>query len=75
MSEAIRSSVARALALSGHKVRKATAGYAEGMPERHCGICMYLEPGGACRIVAGRIDADDWCRYFQLKTGDASGAE
>lgn len=75
---ALRSHLAHAMALSGHKISKREAKYGEGMPQRHCGICLYFEPdfepGGTCRIVAGRIDADDWCKFWQLKTGSAAPA-
>jgi hypothetical protein len=70
----LASAVARAVADAGEKISKRTAKYGDGMPERHCGICQYFE-GAHCRIVAGNINADDWCRYFDLEVGEASGAE
>lgn len=70
---ALRSHLAHAIALSGHKISKAAAGYKEGVG--HCRICLYYEPR-RCRIVAGPIDPDDGCRkYFQQRTGSAAAAQ
>jgi hypothetical protein len=71
----VRHAAARALAEYGHKLSKKSAGYAKGMPERHCGICQYFENAHHCRIVDGPIAIDGWCKYFDLKVGEASGAE
>ncbi len=71
----LASAVARAVADAGEKISKRTAKYGEGMPERHCGICQYFENAHHCRIVDGPIAIDGWCKYFDLKVGEASGAE
>ena len=34
----------------------------------HCGMCRHFIPDEqACRIVAGRVTAKDWCKKFTSK--------
>jgi hypothetical protein len=50
------------------KSEKSTVGFehpAKG--PNHCGDCVYFRQG-TCTIVAGRIEAEDWCRKFKMKT-------
>jgi hypothetical protein len=51
----------------GHKISKQKAGYKAGLPQAHCGICAHFEKPDACKIVAGRIDPQKWCKYFERK--------
>ena len=69
----IRDAAVRALAEHGRgrKISKKMALYGEGMRHSHCGLCSYMEKPSSCRIVEGRIEAEDICRYFDQKVGEA----
>ncbi len=49
----------------GKKISKATAGYQGGMNKSHCAICRHFEPPDACEYVAGTINPQAWCRFFE----------
>ncbi len=67
----VRDAAARAIAAYGHKLSKKMALYGEGMRHSNCGLCSYMEKPSSCRLVAGHIEADDLCRYFDEKVGEA----
>jgi hypothetical protein len=35
----------------------------------HCGICQHFQPPASCKVVAGRISANGWCRIYAAKAG------
>lgn len=53
----------------GKKLSKARAGYSGGMTKAHCALCRHFEPPNACEYIAGHIDPQAWCRYFERKKG------
>lgn len=63
----IRDDLEAAAAHSGHKISKQKADYKVGLPQAHCGICAHFHSPSACEIVAGRIDPQKWCKYFERK--------
>lgn len=36
--------------------------------DQKCSLCVQFDPPGACKIVAGKIDANGWCIAFAPKT-------
>ena len=45
------------------------AGYqAEPNGGQRCGTCQHFQPPSACKVVAGRISAQGWCRLYFAKT-------
>lgn len=51
------------------KFTKAEVGFeSPAKGPHHCGQCVHYL-GGACAIVQGAIDADDWCEKFKAKKG------
>lgn len=41
------------------------AGYqSEPNGGQRCGICQHFQPPSACKVVAGRISAQGWCRLY-----------
>lgn len=58
-------SLRETLSKEAAKETKKDAGYSEGKPNAHCGICRHFEPPRACEIVMGRIDPKMWCKYFE----------
>ena len=62
----LRADIVKAAFEHGRKISKREAAYVEG--KGHCGLCVYFNYDlQACRIVSGKIDADDGCRYFERK--------
>lgn len=51
------------------KTSQQAAGY-QNTPSggNRCGNCVKFQPPAACRIVAGRISPQGWCRLFFPKT-------
>jgi hypothetical protein len=37
--------------------------------DRRCGNCMQFQPPSSCKVVAGRISANGWCRIYAAKQG------
>ncbi len=52
------------------KTSQQVAGY-QNTPSggNRCGNCVQFQPPAACRLVAGRISPQGWCRLFFPKTG------
>lgn len=47
------------------KREKSSIGYSDGLPNAHCGLCVFFLPGhGKCKLVKGDIRFDMWCRLF-----------
>jgi hypothetical protein len=51
------------------KTSQQVAGY-QNTPSggNRCGSCAQFQPPAACRVVAGRISPQGWCRLFFPKT-------
>ena len=51
------------------KTSQQAAGY-QNSPSggNRCGNCVQFQPSAACKIVAGRISPQGWCRLFFPKT-------
>ncbi len=51
------------------KTSQQVAGY-QNTPSggNRCGNCVQFQPPAACRLVAGRINPQGWCRLFFPKT-------
>jgi hypothetical protein len=50
------------------KLSKASVGFeSPAKGKDHCGQCIHFlgDAEQACKLVAGQIDAEDWCRMFQ----------
>lgn len=63
----IRGDLEDALNKPGAKISKQRAGYSGGKMNAHCGICAHFRAPESCEIVAGRINPQAWCRYFEKK--------
>lgn len=37
--------------------------------DQHCGNCLQFQPPSSCKVVAGRISANGWCRIYAAKRG------
>ena len=48
------------------KRAKSSVDYSKG-GEDHCGVCKFFVAPHACKKVAGKIDADMWCKLFRRK--------
>lgn len=46
---------------------KESVDYSKGMKSAKCGICEHFRPPSACTEVAGKIEADMWCKLFKRK--------
>lgn len=62
----LREQIVSAAIEGGRKISKTEAKYGPGKPEHHCGICEYYSRY-TCKIVAGRIEPEDGCRFFEPK--------
>lgn len=59
----------------GHRVRtremftKSEVGYEHPAkkPNARCGLCVHFTRPHACKIVAGYIRAEDWCKKFESR--------
>jgi len=67
-----------ALAMSG-TIANSAAAQAKSAPQvagyqnepnggQRCGNCQHFQPPSACKVVAGRISAQGWCRLFFAKS-------
>lgn len=36
---------------------------------QRCATCLQFQPPVACKVVAGRISADGWCRIYVPRAG------
>jgi hypothetical protein len=52
------------------KSAQQTAGYQDhpNGTER-CANCLNFQPPSSCKVVAGRISPDGWCRIYAVKHG------
>jgi len=52
------------------KSPQATAGYQE-RPNggQSCGNCLHFQPPAACKVVAGKISRNGWCRIYAARSG------
>ncbi|HEY1475483.1 MAG TPA: high-potential iron-sulfur protein [Pseudolabrys sp.] len=50
------------------KSPQTSAGY-QGQPNggQRCGNCRQFQPPAACKVVAGKISANGWCRIYAAK--------
>jgi hypothetical protein len=47
-----------------------TAGYqATPNGSQRCGNCAHFQPPAACKVVAGKISPQGWCRIYFAKAG------
>lgn len=61
--------------LPRRKFSKESANYSPGMEDRRCRNCTYFISAfqgqpykqGACKLVAGKIDPEYWCKHFRRK--------
>lgn len=37
--------------------------------EQRCGNCMHFQPPSSCKVVAGRIGPNGWCRIYAARQG------
>lgn len=67
MSAAIANSAAAQLQA---KSPPQVAGY-QSQPNggQRCGLCQHFQPPSSCKVVAGQISAQGWCRLFYAKSG------
>jgi len=50
------------------KKSKGQVNYSKGMKKTHCGNCRYfLAKQRICDLVAGRIEANMWCKLWKGK--------
>ena len=56
------------------KLSKMEAGYKEGMADERCGLCMNYR-AQSCRVVAGQIGAEMWCRLYVAKPATLGGRQ
>ena len=54
------------------KHSKESVQYGRGMPKSHCGICTHFRAPHGCKVVAGEISPQGWCKLFQHR-GHAMG--
>lgn len=47
------------------KISKSKAGYSGGMKRAHCALCKHFEAPDACEYVAGTINPQAWCKFFE----------
>jgi len=47
------------------KVTKASVHYSQGMPSRHCGICLHFVKPHSCTVVLGSVSPSMWCERFK----------
>jgi hypothetical protein len=48
------------------KASKSAADYTDhGTKQEHCSVCRHYVNPGSCEIVAGHIQPQGWCRYFE----------
>jgi hypothetical protein len=47
-----------------HKLSKSSVNYSKGMGKTRCRNCSHYAGAGVCRLVAGEINPDYWCRKF-----------
>jgi hypothetical protein len=54
-------------ALAAEKITPAEAAY-QATPNGiySCGMCSLFEPPSACKVVAGEVSQDGWCKVFAL---------
>ena len=34
-----------------------------------CATCLHFQPPAACKVVAGRISRNGWCRIYAARSG------
>ncbi len=52
------------------KSPQSSAGY-QNNPNgnQRCGGCLHFQPPTSCKVVAGRISPNGWCKLFAAKRG------
>jgi hypothetical protein len=55
------------------KISQAAAGYQDHPNgDRRCGGCVHFQQPGKCRLIAGPISPQGWCRLFAPMSGQAA---
>jgi hypothetical protein len=63
-------SVGPAAAQGFTKSPQQTAGYQDHPSgAERCGSCLNFQPPAACKVVAGRISPNGWCRIYAARHG------
>lgn len=66
----LRAEINAAMDQPGAKISKQKANYGGGMKKAHCAICKHFKAPDACEVVAGRINPQAWCKFYEYKKGE-----
>lgn len=51
------------------KATKSQASYQDSPKHgQHCALCRYFQKPNSCQLVAGTINPNGWCKFFNAKS-------